>query len=244
MDRGTFLSAAALFAASGAPAPAAAAGPGVPPTSGVPGGTSLVERKADFDEATFAAAVGRPAEVRQVYEAVAFRPTIWNNVKNSFNGLQFGFGYAPDRISIAFAGHGPSAAYGYTDYVWKKYRIPEYFSLTDATGAALQSNSFLSSRNTFDSNASPDDDKGMYQDTSIEMLQQRGLVYLTCHTAVEEQARGIVKKGFAPSGMTPTDVADDILTHLIAGAVVVPAMVATIAVLQTTYRYSYIAPEL
>ncbi len=72
------------------------------------------------------------------------------------------------------------------------------------------------------------------------MLQQRGLIYLTCHTAAEEQARGIVKKGLAPAGMTAADVAVDILTHLIPGAIVVPSMVATIAVLQATYRYTYI----
>ena len=83
----------------------------------------------------------------------------------------------------------------------------------------------------------------MYQDVSIETLQRRGLIVLTCHTAVEEQARALVNKGFAP-GMTPSDVADDILTHLIPGAVVVPSMVATIAVLQARYHYTYISPEL
>ena len=242
MDRGTFLSAAALLAASGGVAPAA--GTGVPPMSGVPGGTSLVERKADFDEAGFAAAVGRNADIRQLYEAVAFKPTIWNNVKNSFNGLQFGFGYAPGKIAIAFAGHGPSASFGYSDYIWTKYRIADYFSLTDSAGAPLKSNAFLSIRSAYDTSANPDDDKGMYQDTSVEMLQRRGLIYLTCHTAIEEQARGIVKKGFAPSSMTAADVADDILTHLIPGAVVVPAMVAAVAVLQATYRYTYLAPQL
>ncbi|MGB8519407.1 MAG: hypothetical protein WCD38_04525, partial [Candidatus Tumulicola sp.] len=69
-------------------------------------------------------------------------------------------------------------------------------------------------------------------------------IYLNCHTATEEQARGIVKKGFAPAGMSADDVADDMLTHLIPGALVVPAMVATIAVLQAKYRYTYIAPEI
>ncbi len=67
-----------------------------------------------------------------------------------------------------------------------------------------------------------------------------GAIFLTCHTAVEEQARGIVKKGFAPSGMTASDVAADILMHLIPSAVVVPSMVATIAVLQTKYKYAYL----
>ena len=35
---------------------------------------------------------------------------------------------------------------------------------------------------------------------SIEMLQRRGLIVLTCHTAVEEQARSLVSKGYAPAG--------------------------------------------
>ena len=235
MRRTTFLSAAATaLAVSGARAGAQA----------VPGGTHLVEREAEFDERAFDAAVGRDSDIRQLYESVAFKPTMWNNVKNSFNGLQFGFGYQPRRIVVAFAAHGPSAAYGYTDYVWKKYRIGEFFNLTDAAGAVLPSNTFFAARAPFDESASPDDDKGMYQDTSIETLQRRGLLYLNCHTATEEQARGIVKKGLAPAGMTAADVADDILTHLIPGAIVVPAMVATIAVLQAKYRYSYIAPEI
>ena len=42
-----------------------------------------------------------------------------------------------------------------------------------------------------------------------------------------------------PAGMSPQDVATDILTHLIPGAVVVPSMVASIAVLQSKYRYTY-----
>jgi intracellular sulfur oxidation DsrE/DsrF family protein len=73
-------------------------------------------------------------------------------------------------------------------------------------------------------------------------LQRRGMIVLTCHTAVEEQARAIVKRGFAPAGMTATDVAGDILTHLISGALVVPSMVATIAVLQSRYGYAYLTP--
>jgi hypothetical protein len=68
---------------------------------------------------------------------------------------------------------------------------------------------------------------------------KRGVLFLTCHTAVEEQARGLVKAGNAPSGMTASQVADDILTHLIPGAHVVPSMVATIAVLQQRFHYGY-----
>ncbi len=231
MKRTSFLTASAALVAAGS----ASAQPSVP------GGTHLVERKADFAAGEFASIVGKPAQIHQLYESIAFKPAIFNNIKNSFNGLQFGFGYPANEIAIVMANHGPSAAYGYSDHVWEKYRIGESFNLKDAAGTPVTSNVFLAKRAPFDPSVNPDDEKGMYQDTSIEMLQRRGLVMLTCHTAVEEQARLLVKKGFAAPG-TAAQVADDVLTHLIPGAVVVPSMVAAIAVLQATYRYTYISP--
>lgn len=231
MNRRGFLTSSASLAAA----------PSLAQAQGIPGGTHPVERLADFDERAFAAIAGRPAQIRQVHEAVAFRPSILGSLKNSFNGLQFGYGYPGDAIAIAFAGHGPSAVYAYSAYVWGKYRIGEFFRLVDAAGQPVLENVFLKPSARFDPNADPDDSAGMYQDTSIEMLQRRGLLVLTCHTAVEEQAAAIVQRGFAPSGMTAKDVAADILTHLIQGAVVVPSMVATVGVLQTAYRYSYAA---
>jgi hypothetical protein len=229
MKRTAFLSATVIAASTGAAM-----------AQSVPGGTGLVERKSDFDATAFDRAVGRAAQIRQIYEAVAFKPTVLNNIKNSFNGLQFGFGYPADAIAVVLAAHGPSSAYTYTDYVWTKYRIGDFYKLTDASGAPLSSNVFLAEHAALNRNADPNDENGMYQDTSIEMLQRRGLVPLTCHTSVEEQARSLVKKGYAPTGMSPSDVAADILTHLIAGSIVVPSMVATIAVLQANYRYTYL----
>ena len=102
----------------------------------VPGGAHLVERRSDFDAATFAKAVGRPAEIRQVVEAVAFRPSMLVNVKNALNGLQFGFGYPASSIAVALAGHGPSAVYAYADSVWSTYRLGEFFKLSDSSGCA------------------------------------------------------------------------------------------------------------
>jgi intracellular sulfur oxidation DsrE/DsrF family protein len=231
MKRSSFLAASATLAAASGTAPALA--------QTVPGGTHFVERKADFDQKAFDAAVGRPAQVRQLWEAVAFKPGVWNNVKNAMNGLQFGFGFAPDSIAMAWCGHGPSSAYAYGNEIWQKYQIGTYFSLKNDAGDPISTNVFVPRQNPADPNADPDDPKSLYQDVSVQALQGRGLVVLACHTAIEEQSRGIVKKGLAPAGMAAGDVASDILTHLIPGAIVVPSMVAAIAVLQQTYRYAY-----
>lgn len=219
---------------------AAVAG-GTAAAANVPGGTDLVEKKANFNEAAFKATLGRPAQIRQLFEQVKFDPTLLGNIKNAMNGLAFGFGYPRTQIAMALAGHGPSAVYGYSDYVWEKYKIGEFFKIKDAKGDAITSNVWLKPKSALDWSASPDDEKGAYQDTSLETLQKRGLTIMTCHTAVEEQSRKLVAAGNAPAGMTGSDVAADILTHLIPGAVVVPSMVATVAVLQQNYHYTYAA---
>jgi hypothetical protein len=230
MNRSSFLaSSASLVALSGALADSA---------PGVPGGMHLVERRADFDEAAFAQLVGRPADVRIVVEAVSFHPPVFSNIKNALNGLQFGFGYNPSRIAIAFAPHGPSSAFTYTDYVWSKYKLGDFFKLKDAQGNTIAGNTFLAPDKPA-GGSDPDDEHGMYQDTSIQTLQKRGVIFLTCHTAVEEQARALVKAGNAPSGMSASDVADDILTHLIPDTHVVPSMMGTIMVLQQRFHYGY-----
>lgn len=230
MKRSGFLASSASLVAIGASSAGAA------PV--VPGGTHLVERHADFDQVAFDHLVGKPAAIRQLWEAVAFKPAMLNNIKNALNGLQFGFGLTP--VAMVLAGHGPSAAYGYSDYVWQKYRIGEFFKIDDAAGEPLTSNIYLTSTSAWKTSDDADDPAGMYQDTSIQTLQRRGLVVLTCHTAVEEQSKALVKNGLAPAGMSPTDVASDILTHLIPGATVVPAMVAAIAVLQARHHYTYV----
>ncbi|HZZ65389.1 MAG TPA: hypothetical protein VFE17_07825 [Candidatus Baltobacteraceae bacterium] len=233
MNRSKFLISSAWVAAAANAAPAAAQG-------AVPGGSRFVERKSDFDEAEFARIVGRPADVRQLWEMVAFKPQVFNNIKNSLNGLRFGFGYAPDRIALAVCPHGPSSAFTYTDDVWTKYRIGEFYKLTDAKSNPVTSNIFLKPAKPLSNSNDPDDPSGVLQDASIQTLQSRGVIFLTCHTAVEEQARALVAAGNAPAGTTAAQVADDILTHLIPGTHVVPAMVAAIAVLQQRFHYTYI----
>ena len=124
--------------------------------------------------------------------------------------------------------------------MWAKYRFGQFLHIADAAGAPLTHNAYYARNATLNRHADPDDAEGMYQDASVDMLQRRGVIVLTCHTAVMEQARGLIAAGFAPSGATARDVAADILTHLVPGAIVVPSMVAAIAVLQTRYRYAYL----
>ena len=232
MLRSVFLTSAAAAAAATALAATAA-------SADVPGGTDLVEVQSSFDEKAFVAAVDRPADIRQLWDTVALRPGVLNNIKNSLNTLQFGFAYDPKRIGMVAVNHGPSVTYTYSDYVWTKYGIGDFFDFKDANGNRIASNIFLPRKYPASASSDLSAENGIYQDSGISALQARGVVFLTCHTAVEEQSRLLIKAGKAPAGMSPADVAGDILSHLIAGAVVVPGGVGTLAVLQHKYGYTY-----
>lgn len=228
----------------------------------IPGGESLVEPRSAFDLRRLESVLGRPAQIRQMWENVAIRPGVFINIKNALNGLVFGFGYAPQSISMAVVNHGPSAAYAYDDSIWSKYRIGEFlgyppsgqpgnplaaaaqhlaasFGFAHPEGAPMK-NVFYPRRTALTGPADPNDEHSPYQDASIEALQHRGVVFLLCHTAVVEQARIIVRDGFAPAGTAANAVCKDILTHLLPGTVVVPSGVAAVAVLQQRFGYTYI----
>ena len=147
MNRASFLSSTSVTAVA---AGAAAA---------VPGGSDFVERSANFDAAAFARAVDKPANIRQVWEAVAFRPALFNNMKNGLNGLHFGFGYPAERITMVFAPHGPASAFTYADDVWQKYRMGEFLGVKDAAGKPVDSNVFLrpASASVFEDTTDPND---------------------------------------------------------------------------------------
>jgi intracellular sulfur oxidation DsrE/DsrF family protein len=147
---------------------------------------------------------------------------------------------APEQVAVAICPHGQSSSYCFSDYVWQKYKIGEAFKLKDAKDNLVTTNIYLKPDHALSGSQDPNDEEGFFQDTSIETLQKRGVVFTTCHTAVEEQARNLVKGGFTPASMAAQDVANDILTHLIPGSVVVPSMVGAIAVMQARYKYTYV----
>jgi intracellular sulfur oxidation DsrE/DsrF family protein len=153
--------------------------------------------------------------------------------------LHFGYGYDPADVHLVFAPHGPSSAYCYSDYIWKKYRIGDAMNLRDASGARVESNVFLTPKAGMTESTGLDAENVAYQDTSIPRLQERGVTFLSCATALQEQARIVRDAGFAP-GMSADAIATDMLEHLIPNVVLVPSMVATVIVLQRRYGYTYL----
>jgi hypothetical protein len=208
-----------------------------------PASAQLVYRSTDWNIADFNRLIKNPARVKQVFDEIQIGGgRFLNNIKNSLNGLHFGFNIPADQIKIVSAMHGPANMLNFDDYVWNKYRIGEWLKIDDPlTGQPSVRNPFLVSKAGPDmrrGSQDPNDENSSFQDTSIQALQARGVQLLSCHTATEEQARVLIKQyGLAQQ---PEEIAKDLLVHTVAGVLVVPAMDAAIALLQSEGRYSYV----
>jgi hypothetical protein len=233
MNRRTFVSTAATSVAA-----FAAVG-----TAGRETEAQLVYTKSEWKVTEFEQLAKNPARVKQVYDIIPIADgTFLNNIKSSLNGLHFGFGIPEEEIKIVAALHGPANMLNYDDFIWNKYRIGAWLKVTDpATGQPAIKNIFYPSKAGAALNYSsenPDSPQSLYQDTSIEALQHRGVQLLACHTATEEQARALI----AHYNLTqqPEEIVKEMLAHTLPEVLVVAAMVAAIALLQTDGHYSYI----
>jgi intracellular sulfur oxidation DsrE/DsrF family protein len=203
----------------------------------------LVWKASEETRCEFQKLVNDPARIKQVYDVVQISDgKFLNNIKNSFNGLRFGFGIAEGQVKIAAALHGPANMLNYDDYIWEKYQIGEWLNVTDpASGKPAVKNLFYNSKiglKEESASKSPSDRNSVYQDTSIQGLQSRGTQFLSCHTALEEQVRVLIShRSLAHS---PEDVVNDMLGHTLPGVLVVASMVAAIALLQAEGGYAYI----
>jgi intracellular sulfur oxidation DsrE/DsrF family protein len=203
----------------------------------------LVYKRSDWKVNEFNQLAKNPARVKQVYDVNQIAEgKFLNNIKNSLNGLHFGFGMPNEQIKIVAALHGPANMLNYDDFIWNKYKIGAWLKVNDLftnqlalknpyypskVGAALQY-----------STEDPDSSDSIYQDTSIQALQHRGVQLLSCHTALEEQVRGLI----AHQNLTqqPEQIVQEMLAHTLPDVLVVASMVAAIALLQTDGHYSYI----
>jgi hypothetical protein len=57
-------------------------------------------------------------------------------VKNSANGLHYGFGVPVDQIKIICGLHGQANLLNYDGYIWEKYRIGAWLKINDPSHPA------------------------------------------------------------------------------------------------------------
>ena len=200
----------------------------------------LIYQRSDWNVQEFQRLTAHSARIKQLYDINNIgNGRFLNSIKNSLNGLEFGFGIPAREIQIIGALHGPANVLNFADSMWQKYHIGEIFQVTDPeTKMPAIRNPFHRSRTGANASRDLNDENSSLQNTSLEGLHSRGVRFLCCHTATEEQARLLVQR--LKLNQQPEGIVKDLLNHVHPGVLVVPSMVASIAVLQSDGRYSYV----
>jgi hypothetical protein len=151
-------------------------------------------------------------------------------LKNWLNSFQFAYQMDPADLHTLSATYASANILTYDDHIWSTYKIGEKYAITDpTTNAPAVRNVFLPSRFGPDAPKDYTAANNYYQDTGIEVLQQRGTIFLTCNNSLNGQASGAVADKRAPEGMEVADVVADFQAHLIPGATLTPAVVGEVS---------------
>ena len=198
----------------------------------------IVYMPGDWHGAEFDKLCKSKARVKQVFDATSLAEGgPLSPIKNSFNGLQFGYSVPPDQIKIVAALRGQANLLNFDDSMWEKYKLGEYTKTDDPKTKAPAVRNVFYAKDAALTSTNVNDKTSVYQDYSIEALCGRGMTMLSCHNATMHQAAGIVRR-FSLSVM-PDEVTKDLQAHMLPGCISVPAMVAAVAMLQCDGKYAY-----
>jgi hypothetical protein len=194
--------------------------------------------------ADFRKLVEDKAPVKQLFDARGINQGgFLDEMKNALNAFHFGFGVPVKHIKLVGALHGPANLLNFNDYVWSKYQIGAWLQVNDPdTGKPAIKNPFYRSHTNTSpdyNSTDPDNMNSRFQDASIDTLHKRGVQFCCCHTALEEQAKVLVKHNDLSIGSET--LVEEMLRHTLPGVLVVASMVSAIGLLQLQGHYSYIS---
>ncbi len=199
----------------------------------------LVFQQANWKAAEFSALVKHTGRAKQVFDVKAITDgKFLQGMKNSINGFQFGFGIAATSIKVVAGLHGPANLLNFSDAMWAKYPLGQFAQLNDPkTGKPATRNLYL--HKTANTSTDLNDRNSIYQDWTIEALQQRGMQLLSCHNATEEIVRAMAAQ--ASLKTEPEEIVHDLQANTVPGVLIVPAMVSAISLLQSEGHFTYIS---
>ena len=197
----------------------------------------------DWKMASFQQMLKEPFEVKQMYDVTAIEDgNAFAHMVNSLNGLQFGFGIPAAKIKMVGALRSMATVMNYNDRIWETYRVGEWLKIDDPkTGKPAVRNIYYASAAGSPAKYASDDpsnDASMYQDSSIQALQGRGMQLLACHLAIQAQAGSIIEKWKLKQARE--EMVRELQENLLPGVMVMPSMVAAIDVLQNRGRFTYL----
>jgi hypothetical protein len=150
-----------------------------------------------------------------------------NLMRNALNSQIWSFKH-PDFLAVSVT-HGTAQLALFDQAMWDKYQ------LTRLAGEDFETNTLIIERKSATSDpANYEDPAGPFsgEDNSIPALMQRGVVFMSCHNAIWEQAAALIKLDINPDRLPHAALAAELTNHLLDGAVLIPGATGTLPELQ------------
>jgi hypothetical protein len=164
---------------------------------------------------------------RQAWDSTDIGGPWLNMIRNALNAQIWSFKH-PDFLAVSVT-HGTANLALYDQAMWDKYQ------LTKLAGDKFKTNTLILNQKAESADpAHVEDPAGAFSpaDNSIPALMRRGVVFMSCHNAIWEQAAALIKADLNPDKLSHEALAAELSNHLIAGVVLIPGAVATMPELQ------------
>jgi hypothetical protein len=167
------------------------------------------------------------AAPRQVWDNTDIGGPWLNLMRNALNSQIWSFKH-PDFLAVSVT-HGTAQLALYDQTMWDKYQ------LTDLAGDDFKTNTLITERKpvavdlvNYEDPAGPFSSK----ENSIPALMRRGVVFMSCHNAIWEQAAVLLESDINPDKLSHAQLAAELTNHLVDGAVLIPGATGTLPELQ------------
>ncbi|OLC87504.1 MAG: hypothetical protein AUI86_06545 [Gemmatimonadetes bacterium 13_1_40CM_3_66_12] len=138
--------------------------------------------------------------------------TALRHLRNYLDAWRNAFGVGEKDVSVVVTLYARTTPLGLQDAMWEKYQLGAALSLTDpTTNAPLVRNWFAHPK---PGDPVADGEPG----TSMETLQQRGVLFALCNNALTRWAARLEKSGMGAAAA----VHADLVAHALPGVVIVP----------------------
>ena len=187
----------------------------------------ILNDKEQWDHEAIAEVMAYKPVPKQVWDNTVIESPWLNLMRNAMNAQIWSFKH-PDFLVVS-ATHGSAHLALFDEAMWDKYQ------LTKLAGDEFKTNTLLADKKA--AAADPknyEDPAGVFspEDNSIPALMRRGVVFMSCHNAIWEEAGKLMEKGVNPDKLSQEAMAAELTNHLIDGAVLTPGAVGTIPELQ------------
>jgi hypothetical protein len=164
---------------------------------------------------------------RQVWDNTEIGGPWLNLMRNALNSQIWSYQH-PDFLTVSVT-HGTAQLALYDQAIWDKYQ------LTKLAGDEFKTNTLIVAQKAAAADpANYENPAGPFsgEDNSIPALMQRGVVFMSCHNAIWEQAAALIKTGINPDKLSHPALAAELTNHLVDGAVLIPGASGTLPELQ------------